>query len=164
MTPQVVWSNPFGDIFLDADIKLFEFEDIQKYSGYNDPPKSKEFCRFYTSSSSKVQWEFQMQVKYLFSELSYFSRILMGLTPPSSGQQVCCGSSFPPVEWRPGTETLENWYPEKDSIFKTFESGWTLQELERVGAHGAQLEQGRGAKEEGGGEEGRLCQRSKVMF
>jgi len=49
----VVWSNPFGDIFLDADIKLFEFEDIQKYSGYNDPPKSKEFCRFYTSSSSK---------------------------------------------------------------------------------------------------------------
>ena len=51
---QVVWSNPFGDIFLDADIKLFEFEDIQKYSGYNDPPKSKEFCRFYTSSSSKV--------------------------------------------------------------------------------------------------------------
>ena len=52
---QVVWSNPFGDIFLDADIKLFEFEDIQKYSGYNDPPKSKEFCRFYTSSSSKVR-------------------------------------------------------------------------------------------------------------
>ena len=49
-----MWSNPFGDIFLDADIKLFEFEDIQKYSGYNDPPKSKEFCRFYTSSSSKV--------------------------------------------------------------------------------------------------------------
>jgi len=49
----VVWSNPFGDIFLDVDIKLFEFEDIQKYSGYNDPPKSKEFCRFYTSSSSK---------------------------------------------------------------------------------------------------------------
>jgi len=38
---------------LDSDIKLFEFEDIQKYSGYNDPPKSKEFCRFYTSSSSK---------------------------------------------------------------------------------------------------------------
>ena len=56
MTSQVVWSNPFGDIFLDADIKLFEFEDIQKYSGYNDPPKSKEFCRFYTSSSSKVHW------------------------------------------------------------------------------------------------------------
>ena len=55
MTLQVVWSNPFGDIFLDADIKLFEFEDIQKYSGYNDPPKSKEFCRFYTSSSSKVK-------------------------------------------------------------------------------------------------------------
>ncbi len=57
MAPQVVWSNPFGDIFLDADIKLFEFEDIQKYSGYNDPPKSKEFCRFYTSSSSKVYGE-----------------------------------------------------------------------------------------------------------
>ena len=60
--------------------------------------------------------------------------------------------------WRTGTE------PEKDSICKTFESGWTLQELERVGAHGAQPEQWRGAKEEGGGEEGRLCQRSKVMF
>ena len=63
MTPQVVWSNPFGDIFLDADIKLFEFEDIQKYSGYNDPPKSKEFCRFYTSSSSKVQWEENIKCK-----------------------------------------------------------------------------------------------------
>ena len=47
---------------------------------------------------------------------------------------------------------------------KIFTSGWTLQELERVGAHGAQLEQGRGAKEEGGGEEGRLCQRSKVII
>ena len=52
---QVVWTNPFGDIFLDPDIKLFEFEDVQKYSGYNDPPKSREFCRFYTSSSSKVK-------------------------------------------------------------------------------------------------------------
>jgi len=49
----VVWSNPFGDLFIDQDIKLFEFVDIQKYSGYNDGPKSKEFCRFYTSSSSK---------------------------------------------------------------------------------------------------------------
>jgi len=49
----VVWTNPFGDIFLDQDIKLFEFEDIQKYSSYNDGPKSKEFCRFYSSSSSK---------------------------------------------------------------------------------------------------------------
>ena len=42
-----------GDLFIDQDIKLFEFVDIQKYSGYNDGPKSKEFCRFYTSSSSK---------------------------------------------------------------------------------------------------------------
>lgn len=49
----VVWTNPFGDIFLDADIKLFEFEDVQKYSGYNDGPRSPEFCRFYTSSNSK---------------------------------------------------------------------------------------------------------------
>jgi len=49
----VVWSNPFGDISVDQDIKLFEFEDIQKYSSYNDGPKSKEFCRFYTSSASK---------------------------------------------------------------------------------------------------------------
>jgi len=49
----VVWTNPFGDIFIDQDIKLFEFADIQKYSGYNDGPKSTEFCRFYTSSSSK---------------------------------------------------------------------------------------------------------------
>jgi len=49
----VVWSNPFGDLFVDQDIKLFEFEDIQKYSTYNDGPKSREFCRFYTSSSSK---------------------------------------------------------------------------------------------------------------
>ena len=52
----MVWTNPFGDIFLDSDIKLFEFEDVQKYSGYNDPPKSREFCRFYTSSSSKVMF------------------------------------------------------------------------------------------------------------
>jgi len=49
----VVWSNPFGDLFVDQDIKLFEFEDIQKYSTYNDGPISKEFCRFYTSSTSK---------------------------------------------------------------------------------------------------------------
>jgi len=52
-TFSVVWTNPFGDIFIDSDIKLFEFEDIQKYSGYNDGPESAEFCRFYTSSSSK---------------------------------------------------------------------------------------------------------------
>ena len=43
-----------GDLYIDQDIKLFEFVDIQKYSGYNDGPKSKEFCRFYTSSSSKL--------------------------------------------------------------------------------------------------------------
>ena len=49
----VVWSNPFGDIFVDSDIKLYEIEDVQKYSSYNDGPKSKDFCRFYTSSSSK---------------------------------------------------------------------------------------------------------------
>ena len=42
------------------------------------------------------------------------------------------------------------------------ELGWTLQELERMGAHGAQLGQRRGGKKEGGGEEGRLCQRSEV--
>ena len=49
----VVWSNPFGDITVEEDIKLFEFSDIQKYSTYNDGPKSREFCRFYTSSSSR---------------------------------------------------------------------------------------------------------------
>jgi len=49
----VVWSNPFGDIFVDQDIKLFEFEDVQKYSTYNDGPKSRDFCRFYTNSSSR---------------------------------------------------------------------------------------------------------------
>ena len=105
MTLQVVWSNPFGDIFLDTDIKLFEFEDIQKYSGYNDPPKSKEFCRFYTSSSSKVKVQKQATLLGKF----LFSRNLMGLTLPSSGQQGCCGSSSQPVEWRLGTETLGSW-------------------------------------------------------
>ena len=49
----VVWSNPFGDITVEPDIKLFEFSDIQKYSTYNDGPESREFCRFYTSSSSR---------------------------------------------------------------------------------------------------------------
>lgn len=49
----VVWSNPFGDLTVEEDIKLFEFSDIQKYSTYNDGPQSKEFCRFYTSSSSR---------------------------------------------------------------------------------------------------------------
>jgi len=49
----VVWSNPFGDLFVEQDIKLFEFSDIQKYSSYNDGPESREFCRFYTSSSSR---------------------------------------------------------------------------------------------------------------
>jgi len=48
----VVWTNPFGDIFVDQDIKLFEFTDIQKYSGYNEGPKDKAFCQFYTSSAS----------------------------------------------------------------------------------------------------------------
>ena len=33
----------------------------------------------------------------------------MDLTPLSSGQQGFCGSSSPPVVWRPGTETLGNW-------------------------------------------------------
>jgi hypothetical protein len=50
----VVWTNPFGEISVDQDIKLFEFCDIQKYSTYNDGPKSKEFCQFHTSSTSKV--------------------------------------------------------------------------------------------------------------
>jgi len=49
----VVWSNPFGDISVEQDIKLFEFSDIQKYSTYNDGPESRDFCRFYTSSSSR---------------------------------------------------------------------------------------------------------------
>ena len=49
----VVWSNPFGDITVEEDIKLFEFSDIQKYSTYNDGPESREFCRFYTSSASR---------------------------------------------------------------------------------------------------------------
>ena len=38
---------------MEEDIKLFEFSDIQKYSTYNDGPESREFCRFYTSSSSR---------------------------------------------------------------------------------------------------------------
>lgn len=49
----VVWSNPFGEIYIDQDIKLFEFKDIQKYAGYNDGPESREFCRFYTSKSAR---------------------------------------------------------------------------------------------------------------
>ena len=49
----VVWSNPFGDITVEEDIKLFEFSDIQKYSTYNDGPESREFCRFFTSSASR---------------------------------------------------------------------------------------------------------------
>jgi hypothetical protein len=50
----VVWTNPFGEITVDQDIKLFEFCDIQKYSTYNDGPKSREFCQFHSSSTSKV--------------------------------------------------------------------------------------------------------------
>jgi len=49
----VVWSNPFGDLFVDQDIKFFEFVDVQKYSSYNDGPKSVEFCQFYTNSKSQ---------------------------------------------------------------------------------------------------------------
>eukprot|EP00088_Acartia_fossae_P055117 TRINITY_DN63_c0_g1_i4.p1 TRINITY_DN63_c0_g1~~TRINITY_DN63_c0_g1_i4.p1 ORF type:complete len:513 (-),score=120.52 TRINITY_DN63_c0_g1_i4:467-2005(-) len=48
----VVWTNPFGEITVDQDIKLFEFEDIQKYSTYNEGPKAKEFCQFHSSSTS----------------------------------------------------------------------------------------------------------------
>ena len=40
--------------YIFQDIKLFEFKDVQKYSTYNDGPKSKEFCQFHTSSASKV--------------------------------------------------------------------------------------------------------------
>ena len=69
----MVWTNPFGDIFLDSDIKLFEFEDVQKYSGYNDPPKSREFCRFYTSSSSKVMFRgYQAKNEEFIQELDGF--------------------------------------------------------------------------------------------
>ena len=42
-------------------------------------------------------------------------------------------------------------------------SGGTLQELEGMGAHSAQLRQGRGYKEEGGREEGRLFKGSEVI-
>ena len=45
-----------------------------------------------------------------------------------------------------------------------FEPGWTLQELEGMGAHSAQLRQRRGAKKEGGRKEGRLCKGSEVIF
>jgi len=48
----VVWTNPFGEITVDQDIKLFEFQDIQKYSTYNEGPKAKEFCQFHSSSTS----------------------------------------------------------------------------------------------------------------
>ena len=37
---------------MDQDIKLFEFQDIQKYSTYNEGPKAKEFCQFHSSSTS----------------------------------------------------------------------------------------------------------------
>ena len=49
----VVWSNPFGEIFVDQDIKLFEFKDVQKYSSYNDGPENRDFCRFYTSKAAR---------------------------------------------------------------------------------------------------------------
>ena len=45
--------SDLGEIYIDQDIKLFEFKDIQKYSGYNDGPESREFCRFYTSKSAR---------------------------------------------------------------------------------------------------------------
>jgi len=48
----VAWTNPFGQITIDQDIKLFEFKDIQKYSTYNETPKAKAFCQFHSSSNS----------------------------------------------------------------------------------------------------------------
>jgi len=48
----VVWTNPFGDLTIDQDIKLFDFEDIQKYSTYNGGPSEKGFCRFHSSNTS----------------------------------------------------------------------------------------------------------------
>lgn len=48
----VAWTNPFGQITIDQDIKLFEFQDIQKYSSYNEGPKSKAYCQFHSSSTS----------------------------------------------------------------------------------------------------------------
>ena len=45
--------SDLGEIYIDQDIKLFEFKDIQKYAGYNDGPESREFCRFYTSKAAR---------------------------------------------------------------------------------------------------------------
>jgi len=48
----VVWTNPFGDLTINQDIKLFDFEDIQKYSTYNSGPMEKGFCQFHSSNTS----------------------------------------------------------------------------------------------------------------
>jgi hypothetical protein len=48
----VAWTNPFGQITIDQDIKLFEFKDIQKYSTYNEGPQAKGYCQFHSSSTS----------------------------------------------------------------------------------------------------------------
>ena len=66
----MVWTNPFGEIFVDQDIKLFEFCDIQKYSSYNDGPKSKQFCQFHTSSTSKAEKKTLSKAKFLSLHIS----------------------------------------------------------------------------------------------
>ena len=89
----------------------------------------------------------------------------MGLTRPSFGQQGCCGSPFPPAEWRLGTGTLGNWYKwQFRGKSYQFDSppGWSLQELARVVAHCAQLRQGGGVQKKGGWQEGRLFQGPQV--
>jgi len=91
----VVWSNPFGDLFIDQDIKLFEFEDIQKYSTYNDGPKAKEFCRFYTSSSSK--------------ELDGFDSSIFWSTGLLCKHFKTCGVEKWDLEMRDLVEHYKNW-------------------------------------------------------
>ena len=130
-----------GEIFLDQDIKLFEFKDIQKYSGYNDGPESREFCRFYTSKAareldgfdSSIFWSTGLLWKHFRTcGVERWDRELKGLVdhyrnwrewahevhnlPNNNNQQNKSGSATQKVIFRLDIEVFGR---DKDNIFRS---------------------------------------------
>ena len=100
----VFWSNPFGDLFVDQDIKFFEFVDVQKYSSYNDGPKSVEFCQFYTNSKSQDLDGFDSSIFWSAGEIILKSAKVPNINPCFAGMLFknfrTCGVEKWDIEFR----------------------------------------------------------------
>ena len=64
----MVWTNTRGDITVENDVKLLDFRDIQKYAGHQEGPKSRRFCRFHKTATSKVSQDISLASIYNFLE------------------------------------------------------------------------------------------------